>query len=82
MGAPEECSHSCLFFSAGLLKLDFDDTLACVVGVKRGRRRGDLGARERVGGFPSSLFPLAWPCALIPFPFPFERLPRRLMIHK
>ena len=23
----EECSHSCLFFSAGLLKLDFNDTL-------------------------------------------------------
>ena len=27
MGAPEEFSHSCLFFSAGLLKLDFNDTL-------------------------------------------------------
>ena len=27
MGAPEECSHSCLFFSAGLLKLDFNDTV-------------------------------------------------------
>ena len=28
--------------------------------------------------FPSSLLPSAWSCALIPFPFPFERLPRRL----
>ena len=27
MGAPEECSLSCLFFSSGLLKLDFNDTL-------------------------------------------------------
>ena len=27
MAAPEECSHSCLFFSAGLLKLYFSDTL-------------------------------------------------------
>ena len=28
--------------------------------------------------FPSSLLPRAWSRALIPFPFPFERLPRRL----
>ena len=27
---------------------------------------------------PSSLLPRAWSRALIPFPFPFERLPRRL----
>ena len=49
--------------------------LACVAGVKRGRGRGNLGAREDVG---RSLLPLAWSRALIPFPFPFERLPRRL----
>ena len=28
--------------------------------------------------FPSSLLPRAWSRVLIPFPFPFERLPRRL----
>ena len=28
--------------------------------------------------FPSSLLPHTWSRALIPFPFPFERLPRRL----
>ena len=28
--------------------------------------------------FPSFLLPRAWSRALIPFPFPFERLPRRL----
>ena len=38
-----------------------------MAGVKRGRGRGILGARER-----------AWSRALIPFPFPFERLPHRL----
>ena len=46
--------------------------LACVAGFKRGR--GNLGAREHVG---CSLLPRAWSGALIPFPFPFERLPRR-----
>ena len=29
--------------------------------------------------FPSSLLSRAWSRALIPFPFPFERLPRRLL---
>ena len=33
--------------------------------------------------FPSSPLPRAWSCALIPFPFPFERLPRKLSVsHK
>ena len=33
--------------------------------------------------FPSSPLPRAWSCALIPFPFPFERLPRSLSVsHK
>ena len=41
-----------------------------MAGVKRGR--GNLGAREREGR--------AWSRALIPFPFPFERLPRRLTL--
>ena len=48
--------------------------------------KGVLGARETGGAcvaslqaFPSSLLPHAWSRALIPFPFPFERLPRRLM---
>ena len=51
--------------------------LACAAGVWKGREKrpgdevgvlgkGVLGARE------------TWSCALIPFPFPFERLPRRL----
>ena len=31
--------------------------------------------------FPSSLLPRAWSRALIPFPFLFERLPRRLLIN-
>ena len=29
--------------------------------------------------FPFSLLPRAWSRALIPFPFPFERLPRMLL---
>ena len=29
--------------------------------------------------FPSYLLPRAWSWALIPFPFPFERLPHRLI---
>ena len=51
------------------------DALARVAGVKRGRGRGNLGAR----GKQESLLPRAWSRALIPFPFPFERLPRRLV---
>ena len=42
---------------------------------------GNLGARERArekGKEPSSLLLRAWSRALIPFPFPFERLPLRL----
>ena len=31
---------------------------------------------------PSSLLPRAWSRALIPFPFPFERLPRRLEVFR
>ena len=31
-----------------------------------------------IASLPSSLLPRAWPRALPPFPFPFERLPRRL----
>ena len=45
-------------------------TVAYVAGVKRGR--GNLGAQERMG------LPRAWSRALIPFPFPFELLPRSL----
>ena len=54
----------------------FKFLLACVAGVKRGR--GNLGARGRKERNLSSLLPRAWSHALIPFPFPFERLPRRL----
>ena len=54
------------------------DALTCVAGVKRGRRRegkGEFGrARERDR---ESLLPRTWSRALIPFPF--ERLPRRLV---
>ena len=32
--------------------------------------------------FPSYLLPRAWSWALIPFPFPFESLPHRLIITK
>ena len=46
----------------------FGDQIACVTGVERGR--GNLGA----------LLPRAWSRALLPFPFGFERLPRRLVI--
>ena len=41
--------------------------IACVAGVKRGRRRGIWACES------------AWSRVLIPFPFPFERLPRRLV---
>ena len=44
-----------------------------MTGVKRGR--GNLGARGRVGRGPR-----VWSRALIPFPLPFERLPRRLHV--
>ena len=39
------------------------ERVACVAGVERGR--GNLGARESVWG--------------VPFPFPFQRRPRRLV---
>ena len=42
-------------------------SLAYVAGVKRARGRGNLGTRDHV---------------LTPFPFPFERLPRRLVSAK
>ena len=48
--------------------------VACVADVKKGRGRGNLGARERGGR--SSLLPRAFSRALTPFLFPFERLPR------
>ena len=44
---------------------------------RRERRRG---AREEGGRKTSSLLPRAWSRVLIPFPFPFERLPRRLVL--
>ena len=50
---------------------------ACVEGVKRGREKGNLGARELVWRESSCG---AWSRALIPFPFPFERLPHRLLV--
>ena len=53
--------------------LAFSCGRACVAGVKRGR--GNLGARGRVGRGPR-----VWSRALIPFPLPFERLPRRLHV--
>ena len=56
-----------------ILKKRSEERLACVAGVKRGRERGNLGARELVG-----LLPRAWSRALIPFSFPVEGLPRRL----
>jgi len=48
------------------------NAVAYVAGVKRGRGRGNLGARV-------PLLARARSRALIPFPFPFERLPRRLV---
>ena len=42
---------------------------------------GARGRKER-NAFPSSLLPRAWSRALIPFPFPFESLPRRLSAPK
>ena len=56
-----------------ILKKRSEERLACVASVKRGRERGNLGARELVG-----LLPRAWSRALIPFSFPLEGLPRRL----
>ena len=53
--------------------LAFSCGRACVAGVKRGR--GNLGARVCVGRGPR-----VWSRALIPFPLPFERLPRRLHV--
>ena len=38
-----------------------------------------MAKRACLQGFPSSLLPRARSRALIPFPFPFERLPRRLL---
>ena len=54
------------------------------------KREGERGIWEREGerkgtspySFPSSLLPRARSRALIHFPFPFERLPRRLGEHK
>ena len=49
---------------SGRLSLLFGDQIACVAGVDFGR----------------ALLPRAWSRALLPFPFRFERLPRRLVI--
>ena len=43
----------------------------------KGKGKGEF-ARARGRKLPSSLLPRAWCRALISFPFPFERLPRRL----
>ena len=43
--------------------------------------RETRGAHEEGGRVPSSLLPRAWSRALILFPFPFKRLPRRLTIN-
>ena len=48
--------------------------VAWVADVKKGRGRGNLGARERGGR--CSLLPRAFSRALTPFLFPFECLPR------
>ena len=70
-----------------------DNEVACVAGVERGRGRGNLSARESVWGSRGrkerrkgkvSLLPppsrvVSRPNSL-PLPFPFERLPRRLMM--
>ena len=68
--------------------------VACVAGVWKGREREGKGsfvkgsfrrerrrgAREEGGRETSSLLPRALSRVLIPFPFPFERLPRRLVL--
>ena len=55
----------------------FETSVACVAGVER--EKGNFFAREGESyPSPSSLLPPAWSRALIPFPSPFERLPRRL----
>ena len=48
------------------------------------RGKGEFGRGRACGArkgerIPSSLLPRAWSRALIPLPFPFERLPRRLL---
>ena len=56
--------------------------LACVAGVWKGREREfwerEFQAREKREGRARKQT-RAWSRALIPFPFPFERLPRRLI---
>ena len=44
--------------------------------------KGSFRRERNARGFPSSLLPRAWSRALIPFPFPFERLPRRLEFYE
>ena len=56
--------------------LAFSCGRACVAGVKRGRGSGNLGLRKHAGRGPR-----VWSRALIPFPFPFERLPRMRRLH-
>ena len=53
-----------------------ESVIACVAGVKR--RKGEFGRAREKGKLPSFLLSRAWSRAVIPFPFPFERLPRRL----
>ena len=53
--------------------------IACVAGVKKGKGKGEFGrAKSHVARV--SLLPRAWSRAIIPFPFPLECLPRRLLI--
>ena len=61
----------------------FETSVVYVAGVERGRGNFFCAHEGESSPFsllppPSSLLPRAWSRALIPFPFPFERLPRRL----
>ena len=48
----------------------------------KGTAKEEFGRAREKGKEPSSLLPRARSRALIPFPFPFERLPRRLPLSK
>ena len=72
---PREWKHSIVRWNT----LANDPQLSCNLQISQFK---SIMYKYYVDAFPSSLLPRAWSRALIPFPFPFERLSRRLALER